>query len=102
MFLHGLGETINSTSGVEDLAVTVTQHFHKYIEATYSYFFICDSVGFVHRRTKSNCLIDNKQSSTSLKSHLMEQIADKFVMMNIFIKLPQYINFLLTASKKYF
>lgn len=31
MFLHGLGEKINSTSGVDDLDVTVTQHFHKYI-----------------------------------------------------------------------
>lgn len=32
----------------------------------------------------------------------MEQIADKFVTANFFTKLPQYINFLLTAAKKYF
>jgi hypothetical protein len=32
----------------------------------------------------------------------MEQISDTFIMTDIFMKLPQYINFLLTANKKYF
>jgi hypothetical protein len=71
MFEKYLDETINSISGVETISSTATQHFHKYIEATYSYFFFnCDSAAVVHRKTKSNCLIDNDLDPNKVQLHL--------------------------------